>query len=219
MDPSIELTSFAERSAPAARWSGSRPCAGSVAVLSHAPRHAELVDALTAAVERLPRLRQRPVKQHGRQLKEWRDDPGFEVEFHLRWETFQGDQDLLAVATQRFFRPFARQAPPWELHVLEGTTRSLVLVRLDPAFDDGELGAALLASLCAESEPEHAEAVEPLRDESSHPAIAVLATLEAMLPRVAALRDSAIALICRASWRARPCTPDRCATPPAGRAS
>src|SRR5258708_32994851 len=104
-----------------------RKCTGTIVVLGRAPRHADLLDGLAAAVAHSPRLRQRRVK-HSAFGSEWAEQPGFELAFHLRWENVGCDRDLLATATQRFFRPFARQAPPWEVHVLEGATRALLLV-------------------------------------------------------------------------------------------
>ena len=175
-----------------------RTCTGTIVVLGRAPRHADLVDGLAAAVARAPRLRQRRVK-HGAFGNGWAEQRGFDLAFHLRWENVGCDRDLLAIATQRFFRPFARPAPPWEVHVLEGATRALLLVRHDPSLDDnGRLCATLLGALCADRVDQCAEIQADDAAGASDPTSpsgTLRATLEALLPEAAALRDSATALL------------------------
>jgi hypothetical protein len=194
MDSSPEQKSFTAATA-SARWLASRPCTGTVVVLGQAPRHADVVAGLADAVARHPRLRQRRVK-HGPFGDEWADLPGFDLSFHLRWERLGSDRDLLRIATQRFFRPFARQAPPWEVHVLEGGTRALLLLRHDPSLDDdGRLCAVVLGALCADGADEACSADATATGATTGPRGALLAALESLLPEAAALRDSTAALL------------------------
>lgn len=185
-------TPFPEHPAYAACRPPRTVAGGSIAVLDGAPDYERLVELLDRAVARHPRLRERPVARRGRRA-EWRPAPEFDLGFHLRWETIESDRELLARATQRHTRPFARLAPPWEVHVLAGPSRALVLLRLDPRLDDAGLGAALLECLLdAEPEPELPR-FPP--DEPKSPTTALLETLDALVPRALALRDSTLALL------------------------
>lgn len=169
-----------------------RPCAGTIVVLGRAPYHPDVVDALATAVAKHPRLRRRYVKRRGRLAAEWIEQHGFDLSFHLRWERLGNDQDLLAIATHRFFEPFARKTPPWEVHVLEGDARSLVLVKTDPSYERAGLCAALLACLLEESSEESEAAASA---DAPGTALAIIESLEALVPRAAALRQSALGLL------------------------
>ncbi len=184
--PFLEHPAYSECRPPRAVASGS------IAVLDGAPDHGRLVELLERAVARHPRLRERPVGRRGRRA-EWVATPDFDLAFHLRWETIENDRELLTRATQRHTRPFARLAPPWEVHVLAGPSRALVLLRLDPRLEAAGLGEALLASLLdAEPEPE-APRFPP--DEPRSPATTLLETLDALVPRALALRDATRTLL------------------------
>ncbi|MEW6267784.1 MAG: wax ester/triacylglycerol synthase domain-containing protein [Thermodesulfobacteriota bacterium] len=158
-------------------------------MLRGAPCHPDVVDALSRAIDRHPRLRRRRVKRRGRLSADWVEQ-GFDLSYHLRWERLGNDRDLLGTATQRFFQPLARQAPPWEVHVLEGDARSLVLVKLAPTLERAGLCGGLLASLL----DEHDE-TEEASGEASNPMLALVESLDALVPRAAALRQSALGLL------------------------
>lgn len=165
--------------------------AGYVLVLASAPPHEALFALLERACARLPRLRRRRVERRGGRGVAWLRDPDFELEFHLRWERLAADAELVPLATRRFFQPLARHRSPWEVHVLEGPGRTLVLVKLDRALErEGDAARLLDLLLGAESGTEKEPPLAPEQD----PAAAAVEVLQGFQRRALAWRETAVTL-------------------------
>lgn len=110
-------------------------------------------DRLRARMERasrrVPRLRQRVVPAPARlSTPEWREDPAFDLDHHLRWVDLGGAAterelfDLVAVISRQ---PFDRTRPLWEFVVIEGLAgnRAAMVQRMHHTITDGEGGIRL----------------------------------------------------------------------------
>jgi WS/DGAT/MGAT family acyltransferase len=114
------------------------------------------------ATARVPRLRQRVVTtRNPLGHPQWVEDPGFDLDHHLRWVDLGGDADdaevadLAATLTRQ---PFDRERPLWEFVTIEGLRggRAAMLQRLHHTITDGEGGIRLSVQfLDLEREPEH----------------------------------------------------------------
>ncbi len=132
-----------------------------LALLEGAPlRDAEgrlRLESLRVEIERrlhlAPRLRQvvhRPPPGHGRPF--WVDDPGFDIDAHVREQQVPppGDEEALLRTCERLDGPaLDRSRPPWELWFLTGLADNRVgmLIRLHHVVADGVASVALLGSL------------------------------------------------------------------------
>lgn len=118
-------------------------------------------DRLRAGIARTlaayPPLRQRVVRPPlGLAPPEWAEDPGFDLEYHLRRVAVPppgGHRALLDLAAQLASPPLDRARPLWELTVVEGLDRgrAAVLQRLHHSLTDGVGGMKLLRNLLARS--------------------------------------------------------------------
>ena len=109
-----------------------------------------------------PRLSQRVVPRRVPWLRpRWQDDPDFAVRRHVRAVRLDGSvgraalQDLVG---DLLGRPLDLEAPPWELHVVEGADeaagrRGAVVARFHHCLADGKALAEVLLHLTDDAEP------------------------------------------------------------------
>jgi diacylglycerol O-acyltransferase / wax synthase len=99
---------------------------------------------LERAVTMVPRLHQRVVPALGRLAPpEWRDDPDFDLDYHLRWVALRAPgsmRQLLDLAATVVNTPFDRTRPLWEFVVIEGMEGggAAMVQKLHHAIADGE---------------------------------------------------------------------------------
>jgi diacylglycerol O-acyltransferase / wax synthase len=123
----------------------------SLTILDRSPDRERLRSRLTLAVAAVPRLRQRVVPALGRLAPpEWRDDPDFDLDRHLRWIALPapGDDDQLCeLAAQLSAAVYDRTRPLWEFTVISGLRggRAAMLQRLHHTITDGEGGVRMSA--------------------------------------------------------------------------
>ncbi|MFQ5351895.1 MAG: wax ester/triacylglycerol synthase domain-containing protein, partial [Candidatus Binatia bacterium] len=107
MAPSAALFWYGEGSTPAFR-----PVLAGLYLISGRPELVRVREAVAAAVAAVPRLRQRVVEaplQLG--LPEWIDDPGFDIDYHLRSVAVAapgGTRELLDTSSRLLAAPFDR---------------------------------------------------------------------------------------------------------------
>jgi WS/DGAT/MGAT family acyltransferase len=125
------------------------PTFGSVTLLDRPPDLVRLRRRLAHMVEHVPRLRQRVVPSLGRLAPpEWRDDPDFDLDYHLRHLALPppGDlRQLLDLATRLVQDPLDRTRPLWEFVVIEGLAdgRAAMLQKMHHTVTDGEGGVRM----------------------------------------------------------------------------
>ena len=95
----------------------------------------------------------------------WVDDPGFDLDFHVRHTAVAppGDDEQLAELVARIIgRPLDRSRPLWESYVIEGLPddRFAILTKVHHATIDGAAGAELLV-LMLDGDPEGDEIPAP----------------------------------------------------------
>jgi diacylglycerol O-acyltransferase / wax synthase len=123
----------------------------SLTILDRPPDRDRLRSRLALAVQGVPRLRQRVVPALGRLAPpEWRDDPDFDLDRHMRWIALPapGDDDQLCeLAAQLSAAVYDRTRPLWEFIVIEGLQggRAAMLQRLHHTITDGEGGVRMSA--------------------------------------------------------------------------
>lgn len=117
------------------------------------------------ATARVPRLRQRVVTtRNPLGHPHWVEDPGFDLDHHLRWVDLGGDADdaeVADLAATLMRQPFDRERPLWEFVTIEGLRdgRAAMLQRLHHTITDGEGGIRLSVQfLDLEREPEQPDA-------------------------------------------------------------
>ena len=115
-----------------------------VTVFDTAPDPDRLRDRLERAVAMVPRLHQRVVPALGRLAPpEWRNDPDFDLDYHLRWVALPAPgtlRQLLDLAAAHVQKPFDRTRPLWEFVVVEGLEgdRAAMVQKLHHSIADGE---------------------------------------------------------------------------------
>lgn len=115
-----------------------------VTVLDRVPDLERLRTRLAHAVTMIPRLHQRVVPALGRLAPpEWRDDPDFDLDYHLRTTALPGPgtmRQLLDEAAAIANRPFDRTRPLWEFVIVEGLEgdRAAMVQKLHHTIADGE---------------------------------------------------------------------------------
>ncbi len=113
------------------------------------PDRERLQARMERASRRVPRLRQRVVPAPARlSTPEWREDPHFDLDHHLRWVDLGGDatdRDLLDLVAVISRQPFDRARPLWEFVVIEGLAgnRAAMVQRMHHTITDGEGGIRL----------------------------------------------------------------------------
>ncbi len=96
----------------------------------------------------------------------WIEDPGFDIDFHVRHHAIPspGSPQQLAEAVCRIVgRPLDRSRPLWELYVIEGVDNGRLIAQLTKvhhATIDGVSGAKMLAAILDE-DPDARPAVTP----------------------------------------------------------
>jgi diacylglycerol O-acyltransferase len=122
-----------------------------ITILDRSPDVARLVRRLDRATQVVPRLRQR-VQPGPMSLAppSWVDDPGFDLDFHVRHIALPGPgrlDQLLDLAVLFAADPFERTRPLWEFLVVDGLegSRSALLQKFHHTVVDGEAGVRLTA--------------------------------------------------------------------------
>jgi WS/DGAT/MGAT family acyltransferase len=104
---------------------------------------------MQAATVAVPRLRQRVVASLGRLAPpEWRDDPEFDIDFHLRRVAIPApgsDRQLFDLAATLAADPFDRTRPLWEFTVIDGLDggRGAMVQKMHHTITDGEGGVRM----------------------------------------------------------------------------
>lgn len=158
-------------------------------LLDRPPEDKRLQAACERALGAIPRLRQRVVAAPARLVPpEYRDDPGFDLGYHLRRIAVPppGDHRALLEVCERIAEaPFDRARPLWEFTLVEGLAggRAAFVQKVHHTISDGVGGLRLsLALLDTERDPERLPATElpPLRPARAHPlAVAGRAVVDA----------------------------------------
>jgi WS/DGAT/MGAT family acyltransferase len=120
-----------------------------VTVLDQPPDVDNLRGRLTAALVRVPRLRQRVVPGLGRLAPpEWQDDPEFDIDYHVRRIALPApgsERQLYDLASLLASTPFDRTRPLWEFTVIEGLEggRAALFQKIHHTVMDGEGGVRM----------------------------------------------------------------------------
>jgi WS/DGAT/MGAT family acyltransferase len=120
-----------------------------VTLLDRAPDRDALRARISGAVDSFPRLRQHVVPAFGRLAPpEWRIDPEFDLDRHLRWTALPqpaSQRDVFDLATALASEPFDRARPLWEFVVIEGLPggRAAMVQKMHHTITDGEGGVRL----------------------------------------------------------------------------
>lgn len=139
-----------------------------VTVLDRVPDADRLRSRLERAAVMVPRLHQRVVPALGRLAPpEWRDDPDFDLDYHLRWialpapGTMRQLLDLTAAVVQD---PFDRTRPLWEFVIVEGLEgdRAAMIQKLHHAVTDG-IGGIRMSEQFIDLERDASEPIAPDR--------------------------------------------------------
>jgi WS/DGAT/MGAT family acyltransferase len=112
----------------------------------------------------IARFRQRvvePALPHGPPW--WEDDPRFDVDRHLRWESIRTGEEALREAVGRHVsEPLPRDRPLWIMHGLERESGGTVLLcRIHHAIADGFALLAVLLSLTDDASGERSGHLRP----------------------------------------------------------
>ena len=121
----------------------------SVTVTDRLPDHERFRAKLIAAVDAIPRLRQRVVPAPGRLAPPvWEADPAFDIDYHLEATALAGPasmRDLLDLATRIHQAPFERSRPLWEFTIVGGLEggQAAVIQKMHHTVTDGVGGIRL----------------------------------------------------------------------------
>jgi WS/DGAT/MGAT family acyltransferase len=184
-----------------------RATTAAVTLLAHAPRRERLRHALEGASRSIPRLRQHVVDLPvALATPLWREDPAFDLDYHLRWLRAPGDRSLHAVlelAASLAMQAFDRDRPLWEFFVVEDLEggRAALIQKLHHAVMDGRAGVALMG--CVYESGEGAPEVVGAEPESAAAWLAGVAA-ERIASGVRGVREagSALAALARSPARA-----------------
>lgn len=120
-----------------------------VTVVDTLPDHDRFRDKLIAAVEAIPRLRQRVVPALGRLAPpRWEPDPTFDIDYHLNSVALPGPatmRDLLDLATRVHQAPFERTRPLWQFTIVGGLEggQAAIVQKMHHTITDGVGGIRL----------------------------------------------------------------------------
>ncbi|MGH8986930.1 MAG: wax ester/triacylglycerol synthase domain-containing protein, partial [Acidimicrobiia bacterium] len=124
-----------------------------ITILEGGPDESRLRAKIDAALDEIPRLRQRVVSPPLRLAPpEWRDDPTLDLEYHLRKVAVPspgGMRELLDLAAAFSATPLDRSRPLWEFTLVEGLEgdRTALFQKIHHAVTDGVGGLRLSLSL------------------------------------------------------------------------
>lgn len=124
-----------------------------ITILEGRPDESRLRAKIDAALDEIPRLRQRVVSPPLRLAPpEWRDDPTLDLEYHLRKVAVPspgGMRELLDLAAAFSATPLDRSRPLWEFTLVEGLEgdRTALFQKIHHAVTDGVGGLRLSLSL------------------------------------------------------------------------
>jgi diacylglycerol O-acyltransferase len=124
-----------------------------ITVLDSAPDEERLRAKIDAALDGIPRLRQRVVSPPLRLVPpEWCDDPTLDLSYHLRKVAVPapgGMRELLDLAATLSSAPLDRSRPLWEFTLVEGLDggRAALIQKVHHAVTDGVGGLRLSLSL------------------------------------------------------------------------
>ena len=119
-----------------------RSTSAAVWLLDEVPSRDRMDAAITRAVNRLPRLRQR-VLDDPVTTPHWVDDPYFDLDSHYSWVRLPGNKvrraDVLAYTSRLTDRSFDKDRPLWEFVVVDGMTkgRAAIILKAHHAMADG----------------------------------------------------------------------------------
>jgi len=139
-----------------------------VTVLDQPPDPDRLRGRLARAAAAVPRLHQRVVPALGRLAPpEWRDDPDFDLAYHLRWVAVPAPgtmRQLLDLASAAIQDPFDRTRPLWEFVVVEGLEggRAAMVQKLHHSITDG-VGGVRMSEQFIDLARDATEPMAPLR--------------------------------------------------------
>jgi WS/DGAT/MGAT family acyltransferase len=184
-----------------------RATTAAVTLLEHAPRRERLHHVLERASRSIPRLRQHVVDLPvALATPLWREDPAFDLAYHLRWLRAPGDRSLhalLELAASLAMQAFDRDRPLWEFFVVEDLEggRAALIQKLHHAVMDGSAGVALMG--CVYESGDAARETVRSEPESTAAWLAGVAA-ERIASSVRGLRDAggALAALARSPGRA-----------------
>lgn len=128
------------------------PPEGKRSLFSPATRYAQVRRVIEQRLHLVPPLRQRAVEVPlGLHHPVWVDDPGFELDDHLRRTNLPypgGAQELDDLVADVMSRPLDPDRPLWEMLVVEGLAghRTALVAKIHHAILDGVSGASLLGA-------------------------------------------------------------------------
>jgi WS/DGAT/MGAT family acyltransferase len=120
-----------------------------VTVVDRLPNHDRFRDKLIAAVDAIPRLRERVVPAIGRLAPPvWEVDPAFDIDYHLKATALAGPasmRDLLDLTTRIHQAPFERTRPLWEFTIIGGLEggQAAIVQKMHHTVTDGVGGIRL----------------------------------------------------------------------------
>lgn len=138
MLPSDALFWYAEEATPALR-----PIVGGLFLLDRAPETEQLERAVLGWIQRIPRLRHRVHEEPLRlRLPEWRDDPHFDLHYHLRHLELPAPgtrKELFELVSALFASPLDTARPLWEAYDIRGyeRRRAALLIKVHHCVMDG----------------------------------------------------------------------------------
>ncbi|HZN14865.1 MAG TPA: wax ester/triacylglycerol synthase domain-containing protein [Acidimicrobiales bacterium] len=121
-----------------------------VTFLDRGPDVARFRRRMAAAVQRIPRLRQRIDSPGLGRPAAWVDDPDFDLEYHVRHAALPGagtDRQLLDDAALGYQDAFDPSRPLWQLTIVEGLEggRAALLAKMHHTITDGVGGVRMSA--------------------------------------------------------------------------
>src|SRR3954470_1066102 len=119
-----------------------------------APHYDELVEAIEARLQLVPRYRQKlAFVPFGQGRPRWVDDPHFNIRYHVRLTALPepgGEDQLKRLAGRVFSQQLDRDKPLWEIWVVEGLEegeRFAILSKTHHALVDGISGVDIMSVL------------------------------------------------------------------------
>ena len=194
MAPTDALFWFAESALPEFR-----PIIAGLYVLDRTPDVAAARASIESALAWVPRLRQRVVAAPAEiGLPEWREDPHFDAEYHVRHVSLPapgGLRALLDLAGALLATPLDRQRPLWEAYWIDDLEggRAACFLKLHHSVVDGVGSIAILDALTA---PVGTRARRPRRPRRRAPPAP-----PGLLDRTAALLGDQAEWAARLGWR------------------